>query len=256
MTKVYDCITFGGELDMLEGRLNTYADVVDKFVIVEGDHMYANQPKPFYFEENYERFKDFEDKIIYHKVQSQKSSNAWDNDYYQRARLSGVLASLNPSIEDLVLICDTDEWVDFDKIKDITGPVGLTMPKYHMSLHWYHKNEPTAVVARYGDVAGKDLDRVRWQRNYMPQVFGGWHLTSMGDLQYLIRKVRGFAHQELVTEYVDEALEHCWVYGHDLAGDIYTEIELEQANYPQWVRDRKFPEEWYRRRPEFNLTFD
>jgi hypothetical protein len=50
---IIDAITFGGELDMLEGRLETKFNDVDAFVIVEGELMYANQPKGYLFEENY-----------------------------------------------------------------------------------------------------------------------------------------------------------------------------------------------------------
>jgi beta-1,4-mannosyl-glycoprotein beta-1,4-N-acetylglucosaminyltransferase len=32
---VYDCFTFYNELDLLEIRLHTLADVVDRFVLVE-----------------------------------------------------------------------------------------------------------------------------------------------------------------------------------------------------------------------------
>jgi hypothetical protein len=67
---IVDAITFGGELDMLEGRLATKFDDVDFFAIVEGNLMYANQPKDYLFLKNYDRFKKYEDKIVYKKIVS------------------------------------------------------------------------------------------------------------------------------------------------------------------------------------------
>jgi hypothetical protein len=242
-----DAITFGGELDMLEGRLNSID--ADIYVIVEGDLMYANQPKGYLLEDNWDRFKEFHDKIIYKQIKSLGSSDAWANDYHQRSQLSQIISDLPMEGDDIVAVCDTDEWYEKDKIENIETIVAFNMPKYHMSLHWFHKHELTGIAGRWKNLYGQDLDKVRWQRQSMYAITNGWHLTSMGSLEYLIRKVRGFAHQELVHDNVDPELEHCWVYGHDLMNEQFQEIELEVANYPKWIMDRKFPSEWYRKRP-------
>ena len=61
--KIYDCFTFFTELDLLEIRLNILDSVVDKFVLVEMAYNHMKEPKPFYYEENKERYKKFKDKI-------------------------------------------------------------------------------------------------------------------------------------------------------------------------------------------------
>jgi beta-1,4-mannosyl-glycoprotein beta-1,4-N-acetylglucosaminyltransferase len=245
-----DAITFGGELDMLEGRLNSVD--ADIHVIVEGELMYANQPKGYLLEDNWDRFEKFHDRIIYKQIKSLGSSNAWSNDYHQRSQLTEIVSHLPMDGNDLVSVCDTDEWFERDKIENIENTVAFNMPKYHMSLHWYHKHELTGIAGRWKNLYGQDLNNVRWQREGMKAITNGWHLTSMGSLEYLIKKVRGFAHQELVFDELDKELKHCWINGHDLqrvGGTIFTEIELEVANYPKWITDRKFPSEWYRKRP-------
>ena len=68
MAKIYDCFNFFNELDILELRLNILYDYVDYFVIVESSVTHSGQPKPFYLEENKERFAKFWDKIIIFKV--------------------------------------------------------------------------------------------------------------------------------------------------------------------------------------------
>jgi len=248
---IVDAITFGGELDMLEGRLATKFDDVDLFVIVEGDLMYANQPKGYLFEENYDRFKRFESKIIYGKIDSLRSKDAWANDYHQRGSLTILVNQLNLEDDDIVIVCDTDEWYDTKQVEQIDNVVAFNMPKYHMSLHWYHKHEVTGIAGRYKFLRGKNLNDERWKRLEFNIVTGGYHFTSMGDLGYLIRKVRGFAHQELVFDGLDEELKHCWVYGHDLArvgGQYFQEIDFDDS-FPKWVTERRFPNGWYRKRP-------
>lgn len=248
---IVDAITFGGELDMLEGRLATKFDDVDIFVIVEGDLMYANQPKGYVFEENFDRFKKFEEKIVYKKIDSLRDSNAWANDYHQRSQLTGVVNELGLQDDDVVIVCDTDEWYESKHIKGLQGIIAFNMPKFHMSLHWYHKHELTGIAGSWQFLKDKDLNAERWRRHNFRNVEGGHHFTSMGSLDYLIRKVRGFAHQELISDGLDEELAHCWTFGHDIqrqGGQYFSEIEFDDS-FPKWVTERKFPSEWYRKRP-------
>lgn len=247
--RIIDAITFGGEVDLLEGRLHTYYPLVDKFVLVEGNKMYANQPKPYLFEQHADRFAPFMDKIIYEKIESLGSDNAWANDFHQRSQLTGIVNKLGLKGDDIVTVVDTDEWYPYHEVTNLKEIVSLDLNKMHMSLHWFHKIEKTGIAGKWENLKNHDLNDIRWHRYDFPAVVGGWHLTSMGDLNYLIRKVRGFAHQELVHDLVDEELQECWTYGKDLAGDVFTEIELGQAGYPPWIMMKKFPEIWYRRRP-------
>lgn len=68
INKIYDGFLFFNELDLLEIRLNTLDHIVDKFILVESSVTHSGLPKPFYFEENKERFSKFLDKIIHIKV--------------------------------------------------------------------------------------------------------------------------------------------------------------------------------------------
>ena len=65
---VYDCFIFFNEIDLLEIRLNELNNVVDKFVIIEANKTFQNHHKPYYFEENKERFSQFSSKIIHIKL--------------------------------------------------------------------------------------------------------------------------------------------------------------------------------------------
>jgi hypothetical protein len=234
-------LTFGGELDILEGRLNTID--ADLWVIVEADKTFTGTPKPYSLEESWQRFAKFHDRIKYVKV-IMPSGDPWSCDFWQRDQVGVALESLALSEDDYVGLFDVDEWPDC-WAEELSA---WSMPKYHMALHWFHKMELTGVAGRWRDMRGQSVNSLRWSRNTLPVITGGWHFTSMGDLEYLIRKVRGFAHTELVTAGVDEQLAHCWTYGHDLAGDWFTEI-TDLSVMPSWVQERKFPADWYRLRP-------
>lgn len=66
--KIYDCFTFFNELDLLEVRLEMLDPVVDHFVLSEFPVTYLGNPKPLYYDENKERYKKFENKIIHQIV--------------------------------------------------------------------------------------------------------------------------------------------------------------------------------------------
>jgi beta-1,4-mannosyl-glycoprotein beta-1,4-N-acetylglucosaminyltransferase len=44
--RVFDCILFNQEHDMLECRLSEIGDVVDKVIVVESTTTFMGQPKP------------------------------------------------------------------------------------------------------------------------------------------------------------------------------------------------------------------
>ena len=67
---IYDCFNFFNELEILDIRLNTLYDVVDKFVLVESNKTFSGNEKEYIFENNTKHFKFFLDKIIHIKVDS------------------------------------------------------------------------------------------------------------------------------------------------------------------------------------------
>src|SRR3972149_880785 len=63
--KIYDCVLFFNEPELLEIRLNELYPHVDKFVIVETIENFQGKLKPLYYEENKFLFEKFADKIIH-----------------------------------------------------------------------------------------------------------------------------------------------------------------------------------------------
>ena len=65
---ILDCFTFYNELDLLDIRFNELYESIDYFVLVEASKTQSFLDKPFYFEENKNRFDTFLDKIIHIKI--------------------------------------------------------------------------------------------------------------------------------------------------------------------------------------------
>jgi hypothetical protein len=103
--KIYDVILFNGELNVLGFRLNQLNSFVDYFIIVESEKIS--------YEVNKELFKDFEDKIIYLKI---------DNDpyYYQ---LRNLLREILPEFEDIIFMSDVGEIPDLTKLDELMEPL-------------------------------------------------------------------------------------------------------------------------------------
>lgn len=108
--KVYDCFTFYNEFELLELRLKSLWNVVDYFVIVEADKTHTNKPKPFYFWERQDDFKEFFPKIRHLPVEMNvpfKGTGDWSIENAQRDAILYGLEDAAP--DDLILISDLDE---------------------------------------------------------------------------------------------------------------------------------------------------
>lgn len=246
---IIDCILFDSELDMLQGRLETLGEYVDKFVIVESDHQFQNQYKGWVLENNFDQFAKFQEKIIYEKIPSQKNPNPWINESNQRLGFENVLQKLNLKDQDIVTVCDTDEFWKPSEVINLPEPImTLNNRKFHMSLYWYHKHELNGVIGRWGYIKNTNLDYLRrMMRQTFPQLSGGQHFTSMGSFDDLLRKMKGFAHSEFNTDGMEKTLLDCWTNGH-FYGERFQEIEFDDET-PAWVKEFCFPKNWYRRRP-------
>ncbi|KAB2643325.1 MAG: hypothetical protein DVB29_06115 [Verrucomicrobia bacterium] len=112
---IIDAFPFFNELDTLEIRLKELWNIVDKFVLVECAKTFAGIKKPFYFDENKERFSAFLSKIHHFKVMnlppliSDTEKNRQWLEIYHKNQIMPALLELELSNDDLVIISDVDE---------------------------------------------------------------------------------------------------------------------------------------------------
>lgn len=225
---IYDCFIFFNELDLLELRLRELENTVDKFVLVEADRTFQNTSKPFIFEENKERFKEFLDKIIHIKIDKYPRFNKlfnpfspWKLETHQRNQMVQGLKDCNP--DDLVLFSDVDEipnptLLESLKKEKLNQVVGLKM---HMYMYFFNNKVVYSEGSRMSEEESKaglwhctalmpykllkkkpqHYRRTIMRTKRKGEVYkilpnAGWHFTYLGGVQKIKEKLEAFSHTE------------------------------------------------------------
>ncbi|MDR9891584.1 benzoate transporter [Pseudenterobacter timonensis] len=138
---IYDCFLYYDEEMLLDIRLNTLAEVVDRFVIVESTHTFTGKPKKLNFDAS--RFEKFKDKIIYVvysdapiRKPGTDECDAWAN---EAATRNAIMRGLETATdEDIILVSDVDEIFRPQAIKAINPRHLCTL--LHMPFYNYQFN--------------------------------------------------------------------------------------------------------------------
>jgi beta-1,4-mannosyl-glycoprotein beta-1,4-N-acetylglucosaminyltransferase len=107
--KIFDCVTFFNEFDLLRLRIACLEDVVDHFVVVEAHQTHAGKPKPLYLSESGPADLRDHPKIVVRALDLPVGFSDWARDQAQREGIGGVLADLGAAPQDLVVVSDVDE---------------------------------------------------------------------------------------------------------------------------------------------------
>lgn len=170
--QIIDTFCFFKELDVLEIRLKYLYPYVDKFIILEFSQTFSGQDKTFVLDENFERFKAFQDKIIYIKhdqkissfeelqkflinknnkisnmilenIKNDSSFNKFDlnwlRDAYQKECILYPLYELNLNSNDIVFMPDLDEIPSINllkKLRDNKEMINEIYVTYHYNFNY------------------------------------------------------------------------------------------------------------------------
>lgn len=110
---IYDCFTFYNELELLKLRFEELYDVVDFFVLAEGETSFTGNPKLLYFAENIQEFEKYNDKIIhlivkdFSSLTGDKNTDHWNREIHSRDYMMEALK--NCQEDDIIFISDVDE---------------------------------------------------------------------------------------------------------------------------------------------------
>ncbi len=187
---VYDCFMFNHELDILEIRLNELYDYVDHFVLVECAETHQGKPKPFYFEQNKNRFAQYNNKIIHIKVTERlQTDDLWLREGWQRNQILRGL--YHCFVDDIIMISDLDE---IPRGKDMprilshikTHPIfACQLDLFVHYLNGYVGQWNGPVITQYYLLPPNYMpNALRSMRNNLPVVANaGWHFSSMGGVK-------------------------------------------------------------------------
>ena len=138
---VFDIFSVDRELDLLEFRLRTLNEVVDRFVIVEGTRTYTGKPKRLWVSEHLDRFAPWADKLDVLVVSlPAEAPNAWAREHAQNRRKRDFITDYTTAA-DHILLGDVDELPRPAAVRDVcrpgrTEPIRLEMTHAEIFANW------------------------------------------------------------------------------------------------------------------------
>lgn len=266
---IYDCFIFFNELDLLEIRLNVLNDVVDRFVLVEATKAHSGKDKPLHFNENKERFKAFQHKIIHIIVDEYPPFvTAWTFENHQRNNILQGLKEARP--EDVIMISDLDEIPD----PRVVQPQAQNLKVIKLlvqKMHYYYLNylnfsapdwglgtkmlpyrffleSDKQLKFSYTDYLLPEVNqgvtptKIRFVENVKIIQNAGWHFSYLGGVDAIVEKISRVCHLEFTLDkYKDrKRLMQLIESGKDLygRGDRFFGIEIDDS-YPQYIKNNQ-----------------
>lgn len=265
-----DCFTFNNEFDLLEGRLEYLSDVVDYFVIVEGNITFSGIPREFHYVKQLERYSKYQDKILYfpfvvncdglnfdQKIDSfTPTAAAWVVEKAHRNHFMNALKLFSP--DDYVIISDVDEIPSIAGINAAISHLTMDTPliSLHQKMFYYNFNKVQSaiwggpIVSKLATVNEYTPEGIRAQRNNVPGITnGGWHLSCWMTPEEIQNKLKSFSHQEYnKEEYTDiEIIKSRMVSGVDVLGrEINTFVDFDVESLPDDFKNvfLKYNKQW------------
>ena len=216
--KIIDCFSYFDEDMMLEVRLSTLFDYVDKFVICEATLDHAGNEKRLNFD--MKKFKKYEKKINYIVVNDlpkvvKSFKKHWHpahaRDQFQRNALVRGLSDCD--LDDIIMISDLDEIPNPEKISDFKKEdkyACFVQGNFLFKLNLLNTSEPKWFGTRV--CRKKDLKSPQWLREiksrkipfykfYKPKfdkfiLNGGWHFSSVKTAEGIYKKLHSFSEQQ------------------------------------------------------------
>lgn len=244
---IVDGFTFFNELDILEIRLNELKDVVDRFILVEAEQTHSGLAKPLYFEQNKERFKNFN--ITHLVAPNIETTDAWVRERAQRDFIKNGWNDLDDN--DIVIVSDLDE-IPNKKSLHLIFP-GFDVLSFDMDMFYYYFNNvetdhrwteaKITTLARALSVSPCGMRYITSidasQTKMAPET--GWHFSFMGGVEKVIQKIESFAHQEYNNEDIKSTAKEQVEQGKDVfkRGDNnFTELQ-DLSKLPSYVLENK-----------------
>jgi beta-1,4-mannosyl-glycoprotein beta-1,4-N-acetylglucosaminyltransferase len=224
---IIDCFNFLDEYDLLEGRLKYLWDVVDHFVIIEGNTTFQGNHKEYYFKKAAEsgKFFEYRKKIIWCPVDNttlnldfsvkvegySKNSPVAKLERHQRDAALHILRKFG--MEDLVMTGDLDEVPHKHTVQLVNDYFKRNIYNIDFCIaprqicFYYNFNQcmtrpwaGTVIASNYHTISNTPQN-LRDKRFETPGTLGGWHLSYFMSSEKIKEKLESFVHQEYNKEY-------------------------------------------------------
>ena len=213
--KIYDCIQFFNEENILDLRLNILGEFVNFFVIVESTSDHQVNTKKLNFDIN--KFAKFKKKIIYIVVEDTaetvKRPHLGQNSLVERHQRNSIAKGLkNCDDNDLVIISDVDEIPDLNKLIffDKKNYAVFSQKKFDYKLNLLNETEGEWYGSKI--CLKKNLKSPQWLRDLKFRKYpfwridktrnlqiiknAGWHFSYLQSPDDIVKKIMSFSHGE------------------------------------------------------------
>ena len=254
---------------VLDIRLNTLNEKVDKFIIVEATKNHAGEDKKLNF--NIENFSKFKDKIKYIIVDDlplnvKTPKKGWHEnharDQFQRNSIERGYGEYGEN--DIIMISDIDEIPNPKKLEEFN-----VKNRYACFLHKNFQSKINLLNISDSDWPGtkicqkKYLKSPQWLRDIKVKkksfwkIFtkkiqiiknGGWHFSFLKDPESIKNKIKSYSHQEYNTEEFTNInlIKEKIALGQDLFKRKinYQKINIDES-FPEYIiKNKKMFKDW------------
>ena len=215
---IYDCFQYFNEDHIVELRLNILDRYVDYFVISESTKTHQGKPKKINFDVN--KFNKFKHKIKfvvadYKKEIDFKNHTGGESPVEQHQR-NNIANGLNKAHDnDLIILSDSDEVPDLDKINQIklkTKFTAFSQKMFMYKLNLQNLNESNWIGSKIckkkhfplpqklRDLKFKDYPFWRIDKKNLQIIDGGWHFSFLQSPEDIAKKIKSYSHGEFNTK--------------------------------------------------------
>ena len=256
---IYDCFQYFNEDHIVDLRMNILDKYVDYFVISESTKNHQGKEKKINFRiENFPKFKnkikfiiaDYSDKVNFDKHIGGESPI----EQHQRNHL--IEGIKNAASDDLIILSDSDEIPDLEKLKDIKKNkkfIAFSQKMYTYKLNIQNLDESNWIGSRITKkkylTSMQELRNLKFKKypfwridkiNY--QILnGGWHFSYLQTPEQILNKIKSFSHGEYNNENLNlKNIEIKILKNEDIfdRGFKLKKVDLDQS-YPKYILDNK-----------------
>jgi hypothetical protein len=195
---LFDCFLYFDEKELLELRVELLKDIVDGFIITDGNLTFKGDPKPFTCVDTIRELGLPEEKIQVLHVElpsAEDFPNPWIREHAQRDAL-GVGMRMTPP-DSVFFFSDVDE---IPKPKVLLEAVELAKADpsrcVRLSMPMFYGRADLRVIDPEGDPKAAPTNWIRTNPNdiVVGDCDAGWHFSWMGGPERMKRKVTSFSH--------------------------------------------------------------
>ena len=211
---IVDCCLWFNEWDALKWRLRALEDLVDVFVVVEGDRSFQGEPKSWRLTDRWDEFARWSDRMIWEQVDL--SGDRWERQRQQRRAMRERAKQAGPADDDVVVFSDVEEvwgpemldrWPD--TIVAAEQDMRVLRPEWRRNTSW-----PGSIGGPWRLMRSEDWQGLRNRRFELPKVGSGWHLTWMGGAEACRTKAQALSDDKYRNvDFVRLLAERRWIDG-------------------------------------------